>query len=404
MHLSNLEGSDPHIYLVLDQFGELIDGIGLFFMGHDIPSCEKQFRRFTLSLPTTFIKWTEAFSAKGGSAFGGKFRFKYTISMSKSPLEQSILSTLIYFDIANYPLTKEELFRYLWTPPQVTYEEFVLSLRAERSNPPEIAASVVSGNLLAMAEQKNGYYFLPGREAVVERRCQTIVPTELKLTKARRAARLLRSVPYLKAIFVCNSVGAEMATAESDIDFFIVVEKNRIWLVRFFTNLILRLFGLRTYGAHERDRICLSFYVDTAHLDLAPWRVAEDDIHFTYWLYQMLPLYDPENYYQKFVEANSWTKKFLPNINSSLKVSSNDSGSIGKTWKKIWETMWQGTYGDMLEKQAKDFQWMKMKLPLKEKSELNDNGVVIKEGIVKLHEHDTRRDYREKWLEKISNI
>ena len=66
--------------------------------------------------------------------------------------------------------------------------------------------------------------------------------------------------------------------------------------------------------------------------------------------------------------------------------------------------MWQGIYGDMLEKQAKDFQWMKMKLPLKEKSELNDNGVVIKEGIVKLHEHDTRRDYREKWLEKISNI
>jgi hypothetical protein len=70
----------------------------------------------------------------------------------------------------------------------------------------------------------------------------------------------------------------------------------------------------------------------------------------------------------------------------------------------MWEKMWCGAYGDMLEKQAKDFQWVKFKLSVKEKSKLNDHGVVIKEGIIKLHEHDTRRDYREKWLQKCSVI
>ncbi len=263
-----------------------------------------------------FYQALPAFSpAKGGQgAFGGKFGFKYTTNMLNSPLEQSIFKTLAYFDLLNYPLTKEELFRYLWMPPQVVYEEFVLSLRAERSNPPEIAMSVVSSNLLAMTEQKYGYYFLLGREDTVERRRRAIVPTELKLRKARHAAKLLCSIPFLRAIFVCNSVGAEVARPESDIDFFIVAEPNRIWLVRFFTNFILRLFGLRTYGTHERDRICLSFYVDADHLDLAPWRVADDDIHFAYWLHQMLPIYDPGNYYEKFLEANSWTKRFLPNM------------------------------------------------------------------------------------------
>ena len=34
-----------------------------------------------------------------------------------SLLRQSIINTLAYFDLADYPLTKEELFSWLWQPP-----------------------------------------------------------------------------------------------------------------------------------------------------------------------------------------------------------------------------------------------------------------------------------------------
>ena len=313
-------------------------------------------------------------------------------------LKLSIFKTLAYFDLLNFPLTKEELFRYLWMPrlsggqAPLGYVDFT---------------SALASTSLPGTNQKYGYYFLSGREEIVETRRRMVAPSELKLTKARLAAKFIRAVPFLRAIFVCNSVGAEMARNESDIDFFIVADKNRIWLVRFFTNFILRLFGLRTYGQHEKDRVCLSFYVDVAHLDLAPWRVADDDIHFAYWLQQMLPIYDPENYYQKFLAANSWTKRFLPNMRITLGSSSKEvvgDGRLGRLWKRAWETMWRGAYGDLLERQAKDFQWLKLKPSVKEKSKLNDNGVVIKEGIIKLHEHDARRGYREKWLQRISNI
>ena len=39
-------------------------------------------------------------------------------------MEQSILRTLAYFDLADYPLTKEELFSYLWQSPAVSYGVF----------------------------------------------------------------------------------------------------------------------------------------------------------------------------------------------------------------------------------------------------------------------------------------
>ncbi len=310
------------------------------------------------------------------------------------PLEQSIFKTLTYFDLLDFPLTQEELFWYLWVPPRIGYEEF--KRMCEHSKEYE------NTNY----ECQNNYYFLRGRKAIIETRQKAAEETERKLVKARRAAKLIRSIPFLRAIFVCNSVGAGMARPESDIDFFVVAEKKRVWIVRLFTNLVLRCLGLRTYGSHQANRICLSFYVDTAHLDLAPWRVADDDIHFAYWLNCMTPIYDPENYHDKFVKANHWTENFLPNImnrsgSTPIAMQINAEGSVGRVWKKMWEAMWRGSYGDMIEREAKKLQLTKMKLLLQVKAKLPDHGVVLSDGVIKLHENDTRAAVREKWLEKL---
>ena len=235
--------------------------------------------------------------------------------------------------------------------------------------------------------------------------------SEPKLKIAQKAAKKIRSIPFLKAIFVCNSVGARQAEADSDIDFFIVTEPKRIWIARFFSNLILRLLGRRTYGQKNKNKICLSFYVDTNHLDLAPLRATEQDIHFAYWAQQMIPVYDPQNFYGQFLLDNSWIKKFVPNISLSSRASSQERRGIsvqcngisvlGGAWKKVWEKMWQGAYGDAIEKQAKEIQWLKMKDSLKAKAAQNDNGVVLADGVLKFHENDTRIKYKEDWEKKI---
>lgn len=306
-------------------------------------------------------------------------------------LKESIISTLSYFDLFEYPLTKEELFRFLYTggsKESISYPEFCERLEQ------------------LSLENKYGYYFLPGRESVVELRRQRLMYNEQKLRLAERAVKMIRSVPFLRAVFVCNSVGAGTAKYGSDVDFFIITAPNRIWLVRFFTNLILRLFGLRTYGNKSANRICLSFYTDTEHLDLSPWKIADDDIFLIYWLYQLVPIFDPNNWREKILSANLWTNIFLPNAASQLPEDYLNQvwpTSLSSGWQKVWEKMWQGAYGDLLEKQARDWQMMKLKFSIKEKANNNDKSVVLDKGVIKLHENDRREFYRKEWLEKLQH-
>ena len=206
-------------------------------------------------------------------------------------LVQSLQKTSVYFDLADFPLTKEELFCFLWQPPDITYDQFLILLPA-----------CIEKKVLV---EKNGYYMLPGRESLVELRQQKLLIAEKKLAIARRAAKIIRSVPFLKAVCVCNTVASEQANEDSDIDFFIIAAKNRIWLVRLFITLLLGFFRLRRVGNKIKDKICLSFYITEDNLDLSNLRAVEDDIHFAYWLNQMLPIFDPENLYATFLAANS---------------------------------------------------------------------------------------------------
>lgn len=303
-------------------------------------------------------------------------------------LKNSVLRTLSYFDLADYPLTKEELFAFLWQPPEVSYEHFLEFLK----NPSD------------GWQEKFGYYFLSGKEATVNSRRERLIWSELKLKIARRAARRLRSVPFIRAIFVGNTVGAGEAKEESDIDFFIVAAPNRVWLVRFFSNLILRFFGLRTFGSKIKDRVCLSFFLDSHNLSLSNLRVAENDVYLVYWLHRLVPLYDPENIYEKLFLANQWTKRFIPNaahlhpVGYTLAI--RDS-AFGRVWKRIWEIFWRGAYGDLLEKQARGLQTQKMDFKLKERERQGDKAVILDKRIVKLHENDRRAEILKKWKEKV---
>lgn len=300
-------------------------------------------------------------------------------------LEQSILQTLHYFALAEHPLTFEELYANLWQPPRITYAQF----------------KAVWPQHAHLAVEKQGFIMLLGHEANILQRKNAQVESALKLKKARRAANIILIVPFIRAVLVCNSVGRETAREQSDIDFFIIAEKKRLWLVRLFSNLLLRALGLRTYGTKTKNRVCLSFYIGTDQLNLAPWRVAPDDIHLAYWLHQMLPLFDPDHWYSRFIKANAWTKNFLPHATVSSYPLVAD-GPLRRGFRKFWETMWRASYGDLIESQAKAIQWQKIAPALKKQSTDGSHGVVFAEGIIKLHEHDTRRKIREEWLTKIS--
>lgn len=304
--------------------------------------------------------------------------------MNRDDLKQAILETLAYFDIHHYPLTAGEIWQWLYRFEINDFKELFLVLD-------ELKAQ----NRLA---QTYGYFYLPGSENSVENRRAQLVVSELKLKKARQAVKFIRGVPFLRGVFVCNSVAAGTATADSDIDLFIIAQKNRLYIVRFFTNLILRIFGLRTYGSKTANMVCLSFFVDDQNLNLEKLKALPEDIHFAYWISQMVPIYDPQNYFKRFLSANYWIKKNIPNFNTQTQYSGGvKENMIMSAWQKIWQIMWQGQYGNLIESQARQWQLLKMPLSVKEKSKVADGGVIINNGVVKLHECDTRSAIYDSW-------
>ncbi len=302
-----------------------------------------------------------------------------------TPLGESITKTLVYFSQFGYPLTKEELFAYLWQPPRVGFEEFLHFLSIQDKE---------------KIQEKYSYLFKAGNADFAENRRRAALFAEQKMKIALRAAKKIRSIPFLQSIFVCNSVGLGVAKEESDIDFFIITAPRRIWLVRFFSNIILRLYGMRTYGKRIKNKICLSFYVDNNNLNLRSLCSVDQDIHFMYWINQMIPIYDSNDNYRRFLSANDWALKYLPNV---TRLSQSDylfrinNVKISGLWKRIWEKMWHGAYGDLLEKQAKGIQSQRFKSAIKEAAVRNDKSVVLSDTVLKFHENDRRKEIFEKW-------
>jgi hypothetical protein len=321
--------------------------------------------------------------------------------MIRELLQRSIKMTLAYFDLVDFPLTKEELFIFLWESPPLNYPDFLNFLQD-------------SDFCDGVFESQYGYYFLPGRGEIIEKRRHRLILSETKLKIARRAARLVSFVPFLKAIFVCNTVASEQANEDSDIDFFIITASRRIWIARLLVTFILQIFGLRRTKNKIKDKICLSFYITEDSLDLAKLRVVDDDIHFAFWINQMLPLFDPASYYSRFLQANNWIKQYLPNLPIGQAgrqgmdnpmppsyISQIPEGGVGALWKKFWEKAWQGSYGDLINNEAKKIQLSKMKFSGNKIERGEDKGVVITDGILKFHEKDTRMEYRQMWKNKI---
>lgn len=307
-------------------------------------------------------------------------------------IAESVRKTLAYFGLFFHPLTVDELYKFLWCPPAgLTRDYFLWSLRATFQTARDAAAPWL--------EEKNGFYFLPGRGDSVEIRRRHGLHSDLKMKIARRAAKKIRSVPFLRAVFVCNSVAAGQATLDSDIDFFIVAAPGRIWIARFFCNLILRLWGLRTYGDNLCNRVCLSFFVDEDNLNLENFQAVEDDVHFIYWLHQMIPLYDFGGIGHQFFIKNVWTKKYLSNVSEKFNaryINQVSNSIVGKIWKRFLERMLAGVFGDLIEKQARDLQMRIMPLSIRESAGKN-NDIVISASMIKLHGNDTRLKIKTEW-------
>ena len=309
-------------------------------------------------------------------------------------LEKSIIQTLAFFSIFNHPLTADELFRFLWKSPNISYNKFLQELD-----------EVKSGNNLSFG-CKYSFYYLKNKEEEIDIRRNKTVDNDFKRNIALRASKKLRYVPFVKAVLLCNNSSFEMAGVSSDIDVAIIIKNGRLWLGRLLATVLLSVFRLRRNKKRTTNRICLSFYTVDTNLDFSQLAITKPDIGLIYWIAQFSSIYDPDNLNNKILQSNQWLKEYLPNIfdNNLSGDGSLLDNRFSSIWKKFWETAWSGSYGDLLEGQAKSIQKLKMRRNLHSVQDEPDTRVVINDKMLKFHENDRREEYKQKWEQNILKI
>jgi len=208
-------------------------------------------------------------------------------------LQRAILRTLAYADIFDYPLTLEEIHRFL-IGQEVTKSKLKTILNSQFSIP----------------NSQSGFYFLRGREKILATRKKREKWSQKKMKIARKVARWLRLIPTIKMVAVTGALAMENSDKEDDVDLLIVTAKNRLWFSRGLVVTFLRFFGLYRRPRKIKNMICPNMLLDEEHLVV---HKKEQDLFSAHEVCQLKVLWEKDGIYQKFVKENQWAKRFLPN-------------------------------------------------------------------------------------------
>ena len=238
---------------------------------------------------------------------------------------------------------------------------------------------------------------MKGREKIISDRKQRYILSYKKYNLAIKFIKKLLYFPCFKSIMICNTLALENSSEKSDIDLFIIAKHNRIWTARFIAVIISKILNLRPRKNNQKNKICLSFYIDENNLDIESLS-KDHNIYFIYWISQLVPIYDEDNLYNKFIEKNNWIKKYIKNIFNF------NTGYKRKIFLKkkniIIRKIFNYFMTDNLEKILNKIQIRKLNIEIKNKLNINDD-VCIGNGVIKLHTNDRREKYKNEFENRI---
>lgn len=281
--------------------------------------------------------------------------------METTRLKQAIQTLIARFDIFDYPLTDFEIWQFL--SEKCSYSE----VREILKDP-------------APLESAQGFYFLPGRSAIIAIRQHRYRDAKKKVAVARRRLGLISWLPWIRLIALANSIGAHNLKAEADIDLFVITKKNRVWLVKFIATIILALSGQRPSKRKTADTLCLSFLTDESALDLSVCRLNEEDWYFSYWLAGLVPLFGSADAYEKLLAANAWLYQALPNWKIACPVPQKRFTISQRSINSL--SIW-----NFFERLSKKIHLILLSSQLKNGS---GTSIIINDHMLKLHSLDRR--------------
>lgn len=215
-------------------------------------------------------------------------------------ITQSILATVSYSDVFEYPLTREEIWKYYIGVP-ASYQLFDRELDRLLTRKKLIAHS--------------NYFVLPNRKHLIGERNERKEVAQQKLPIARKAARLLAVVPSVWFVGISGALAMHNAPYDDDIDLFIITAPGTLWFTRMLITVWLDALKWRRRpdAVVVKDKVCLNMLLSADRLQLPK---KQQDLYAAHELAQLVPLVNKKNTYEQLLAHNQWVRNFLPHCKS----------------------------------------------------------------------------------------
>lgn len=290
-----------------------------------------------------------------------------------------MLNTILYADIFDYPLTKEEIKTWLIESRIKNHESRII---------------INNSNII---EERNGFYYLKGRQKIVGIRKRREEYAAEKLKTAKKIASYICLIPTVRLIGITGNLAINNSEKKDDIDLLIITKNDLLWTTRLLVTLLVELIGRRRRPKDKNvaNKICLNMFLGEDYLSLP---LDERDIFSAHEVVQMKPLFNRDLTYQKFLTENIWVNNYLPN---AVKIK-----NAIKTPRVVARRVYPERNSPEVEKSVKSFFIIlenflkKFQLWYMRKRQTNE---LVKDGVIRFHPHDARewilREYRNR-LEK----
>lgn len=201
-------------------------------------------------------------------------------------LPHSILCTLAYSDVFDYPLTASEVHRYL-AGKYATLDAVKQALD-----------KMVQSRWIARVSE---YFTLSDREFIIEIRKRRAEVASRQWIKAAHYGRMLASFPFVRMVAVTGSLAVLNNSNGADMDFMLITQPGRLWTARALAVTFGRL--MRPFG----HTICVNLLISAEAL-LWP----QHDLYSAHEICQMIPIAGMD-VYRRLRATNAWTESILPN-------------------------------------------------------------------------------------------
>jgi len=207
--------------------------------------------------------------------------------MNKSSLQESILNTLAYYDIFNYPLKCGEVL------------QFVSFKNTSKDEIEQELNSLVARGIIFKFDE---LYSLQNDVHYVQRRLRGNSEAEKYIPLAKEKAETIMRFPFVRSVMASGSLSKGYMDENSDLDFFIVTTSGRLWIARTLLVLYKRIFL-----SNSHKYFCVNYFIDEDHLELE-----EKNLFTATELATVIPLCGV-SHYLRLHKKNTWLLDFFPN-------------------------------------------------------------------------------------------